>query len=147
MLGRLPLQALRHLRPKGGHGWPGGSFWSEGTQTGRNGYLFGETPPPAGQKRKWESWEFMTYSAFGTATLMAIFIVNGPDNSLQAWARPHAEKEIAEEDAIFAEYAADAALRDAKSAALRAAGKHPDRYYDAVMMRNEFDVLKAKHGA
>lgn len=60
MLRHAPLQALRHLRPKGGHGWPGGSFWSEGTQSGRNGYLFGETPPPPGHKRKWESWEFMT---------------------------------------------------------------------------------------
>lgn len=56
MLRRASLQALRHLRPKGG-GWPGGSFWSEGTQTGRNGYLFGETPPPNGHGRKWESWE------------------------------------------------------------------------------------------
>lgn len=61
MLGRAALQALRHLRPKGGHSpWPGGKFWSEGTQTGPNGYLFGETPPPPGHSRKWESWEFVT---------------------------------------------------------------------------------------
>jgi hypothetical protein len=60
MLGRATLQALRHLKPKGGHSWPGGSFWSEGTQAGRNGYPFGETPPPPGQKRKWESWELAT---------------------------------------------------------------------------------------
>jgi hypothetical protein len=60
MLKRASLQALRHLRPKGGHGWPGGSFWSEGTQSGRNGYPFGESPPPAGEARKWESWEFAT---------------------------------------------------------------------------------------
>jgi hypothetical protein len=60
MLKRASLQALRHLKRKGGDSWPGGSFWSEGTQTGRNGYAFGETPPPPGQNRKWESWELMT---------------------------------------------------------------------------------------
>merc|ERR1719473_1835138 len=33
-------------------------FWSEGTQEGpQPGYLFGESPPPPGQARKWESWE------------------------------------------------------------------------------------------
>jgi hypothetical protein len=148
-----------------------------------------------------------SYTTFGIATLMAIFIANGPDNSLQAWARPYAAKELEEEDAIFAAYAEvregdrkgdrrlgsaegsrlwcavvrcrredgwlssggvqqaiaccqlfspapplttppptcqDAALRDAKSAALRAFGKHPDRYYDGVMMRNEFNVLRNK---
>jgi len=54
MFGRLPLAALRSLRPRGGHGWPGGSFWSEGTQEGKNGLLFGET------HRKVESWELIT---------------------------------------------------------------------------------------
>jgi hypothetical protein len=42
----------------GGGGYPGGSFWSEGTQTGQNGFLFGEVIPP-GQTRKtlwWEPW-------------------------------------------------------------------------------------------
>ena len=38
-------------------GGPPGGFFSEGTQTGRNGYLFGETPPPPGQRRQWEGWE------------------------------------------------------------------------------------------
>jgi hypothetical protein len=60
MFRRLPLQLLRNFRQKGGDSWPGGSFWSEGTSTGRNGYLFGERPPPDGHSRKWESWEFMT---------------------------------------------------------------------------------------
>lgn len=57
LLRRVSTQFLRSQKQRGGHDWPGGSFWSEGTQTGRNGYLFGETPPPAGQSRKWESWE------------------------------------------------------------------------------------------
>ena len=58
LLRRAGQRLLAAPRCRGGHGWPGGSFWSEGTSTGRNGYLFGETPPPPGQKRKWESWEF-----------------------------------------------------------------------------------------
>jgi hypothetical protein len=49
------LRAPSGVRRMGG-GHPGG-YWSEGTQTGRNGYLFGESPPPPGQSRKWESWE------------------------------------------------------------------------------------------
>lgn len=58
-LTRLSAQVLRNsvARGGGGHGWPGGSFWSEGTQTGRNGFLFGELPPPPGQSRKWQWWE------------------------------------------------------------------------------------------
>jgi hypothetical protein len=37
---------------------------------------------------------------------MAFFIANGPDNTLQAWAKPIAEKELAEEDALFEAYTA-----------------------------------------
>jgi hypothetical protein len=107
--------------------------------------LFGETPPPAGQKRKWESWEFVFYTGFGISAIMTWLIVNGPDNSLQSWARPHALRELEEEDATFAAYAADESLQQEMAAKFRQLGKHSDRYYDAVMMRNEFEILKAKH--
>lgn len=40
----------------GGFPWKGG-FWSDGTQAKGDGFLFGETPPPKGQSRVWESWE------------------------------------------------------------------------------------------
>ena len=48
----------RQQRRRMGAGPPGG-FWAEGAQPEghRNGILFGETPPPPGQKRKWEDWE------------------------------------------------------------------------------------------
>eukprot|EP00192_Tetraselmis_astigmatica_P025699 CAMPEP_0117684852 /NCGR_PEP_ID=MMETSP0804-20121206/21373_1 /TAXON_ID=1074897 /ORGANISM="Tetraselmis astigmatica, Strain CCMP880" /LENGTH=69 /DNA_ID=CAMNT_0005495977 /DNA_START=44 /DNA_END=253 /DNA_ORIENTATION=+ len=42
--------------PVRGSGPPGG-FFGQGVQEGRNGFLYGETPPAAGQPRKWESWE------------------------------------------------------------------------------------------
>lgn len=144
---RATAHVLRNTHQRGGHGWPGGSFWADGTQTGRNGYLFGETPPPAGQKRKWESWEFIFYTGFGISAIMTWLIVNGPDNSLQAWARPYALKELEEEDEIFAKYAADESLQQDMAAKFRAVGKHQDRYYDAIMMRNEFEILKAKRNA
>lgn len=144
-LRRAGAQLLRNNIQRGGHGWPGGSFWAEGTQTGRNGYIFGETPPPPGQKRKWESWELIFYTGFGIAGLTAWLTLYGPDNSLQAWARPHALAELEEEDEKFAAYAADSSLQQEMADKFTAMGKHPDRYYDAVMMRNEFAILQAKH--
>ena len=46
---------MRTMRARGGG--PKGSFFDDGKQVGRNGYLFGESPPPPGQSRKMESWE------------------------------------------------------------------------------------------
>ena len=47
----VPCHAARYTEgPKGG-------FFSEGTQEKPDGILFGETPPPPGESRKWESWE------------------------------------------------------------------------------------------
>ena len=52
---RLPAAAGRNIVPKrGGSSEP---WWSEGTHRPR-GHLFGETPPPNGEARKWEMWEF-----------------------------------------------------------------------------------------
>ena len=47
-----------------------------------------------------------SYTSYGIGAIMAYFIVNGPDNTLQTWARPIAQKEVDEEDEIFAAYAA-----------------------------------------
>jgi hypothetical protein len=46
-----------------------------------------------------------SYTSLGIGAIMAWFIAHGPDNSLQAWARPIALEELREEDAIFAAYA------------------------------------------
>ena len=58
-LARSGLQALKSTPRRGGGAaeWPGGSFWSQGTQTGHNGFLFGEIPPAPGQKRARQWWE------------------------------------------------------------------------------------------
>ncbi len=102
-----------------------------------------------------QCWSFLThhfpharsYFGFGTAAIMCYLVANGPDTSLQAWARPYAAKELKEEDEIFARYESDPEYQKEVSEKLRAHGKAPDRYYDGVMMRHEFAVLKAKHAA
>lgn len=53
-LRRLSLASLRNLKTRAAG--PKGGFWGEGHNT-PGGNLFSESPPPAGQKRHWESWE------------------------------------------------------------------------------------------
>lgn len=88
LLARVRQSVLRTpsgVRRMGG-GHPGG-YWSEGTQTGRNGYLFGESPPPPGQSRKWESWEaiwcvpargFRSVDSAGRACVAFVFGAGSP---------------------------------------------------------------------
>eukprot|EP00775_Hariotina_reticulata_P004044 gene4044-4292_t len=85
------------------------------------------------------------YVGFGISAIMTVLILNGPDTSLQGWARKEALKELAEEDETFATYAADKTMQAEVADKLKGIGRHPDRYFDAVMMRNEFAILKAKH--
>jgi hypothetical protein len=68
-----------------------------------------------------------SYTGFGIAGLMAWITLNGPDNSLQAWAHGHALAELAEEDERFAAYAQDAGLQQEMAEKFKAMGKHPDR--------------------
>ena len=52
---RRSLGTLRNFRPRAEG--PKESYFAQGTRTDRNGFLFSETPLPAGESRKWESWE------------------------------------------------------------------------------------------
>lgn len=140
-LRRLSLNALRNLKPRGG-GWPGG-FWSEGTQTGRNGYLFGESPPPPGQNRKWETWELPWYLGWAASAGVCVTCCYGvPDTSLKSWAKPHALKEIEEEAEIFSKLFEDPQHASEIQQQMASQSKHADLYYDQILMRNEFAVLK-----
>lgn len=56
LLGRLRPTVLRNFRPKAGDSHASEPFLSAGKNQ-PTGYLFNETPPPPGQKRKLESWE------------------------------------------------------------------------------------------
>eukprot|EP00976_Prorocentrum_cordatum_P005659 112900-Prorocentrum_minimum.AAC.6 len=60
-LRKASLSAMRSVRGRGGGFWgnyPGGTFWSEGTQEASGaGRLFGESALPPGQTRVKEDWE------------------------------------------------------------------------------------------
>eukprot|EP00887_Chlorella_sp_A99_P007846 scaffold20.g7846.t1 len=90
LAGRLGV-VRRALRLRGG----GGSqkWFNEGVHE-PTGNLFGETPPPPGTKRVWESWEAPWYFTFGAATAMLTLGLSAkPDTSLSRWAdRQAAEK-------------------------------------------------------
>ena len=49
----------------------GGPFWSDGKQTGHNGYLFNETPPPPGESRVMEGWEMPWYASSSAGSPIA----------------------------------------------------------------------------
>ena len=77
----------------------GSSYFSEGTQTKRNGLLFGETPPLKGQKRIRESWELPYFVTFFSAGVILCVGLNGkPDTSLVGWAKEEARKRLEKEE-------------------------------------------------
>ncbi|KAH7104581.1 ESSS subunit of NADH:ubiquinone oxidoreductase-domain-containing protein [Auriculariales sp. MPI-PUGE-AT-0066] len=56
------------------------------------GYLFGEKPPPPGQKRKREGWETIYYwGMFGSLGTAAVLLYIKPDTSIQTWALQEAK--------------------------------------------------------
>ena len=68
--------ALRNFRPKSASSE--GSYFGEGARTDKNGLLFGETPPPPGQKRKWESWEAPWYVKHSERWIMSgLYLLSG----------------------------------------------------------------------
>lgn len=61
------------------------------------GYIFGEKPPPKGQKRVKEDWELIYYWGMGGGmALAAVMIYFKPDTSLEGWARKEAKTRMAE---------------------------------------------------
>ncbi|KAL4522456.1 hypothetical protein Ndes2526B_g03401 [Nannochloris sp. 'desiccata'] len=75
---------MRNMKIRGGG--EKSSFWAEG-KNDPQGLLFSESPLPAGQKRKWESWEAPWYFTFGAATaILALGLPARPDSSLVRWA-------------------------------------------------------------
>ena len=77
----------------------GGGYFSQGTQTGRNGVLFGETPPKEGQKRVRESWEAPYFiTAALTAGILYFGLNAKPNSSLVDWAKEEAKKRLDDDD-------------------------------------------------
>lgn len=99
-----PSSALRALRAPtirsrmsiGGsrHGSHGAPQWNEPT-----GYLFGEKPLPAGQKRQKEDWETIwMVGMFGSMAVAAIGLYYKPDTSVQSWALKEAKERLEARD-------------------------------------------------
>jgi len=76
-----------------------GGYFSQGTQTGRNGVLFGETPPREGQKRVRESWEAPYFiTAALTAGILYFGLNAKPNSSLVDWAKEEAKKRLDDDE-------------------------------------------------
>ncbi|KAI0963799.1 hypothetical protein AcW1_000773 [Taiwanofungus camphoratus] len=79
----LQLRAARSLpstRRYASHGH--GPQYNEPT-----GWLFGEKPPPPGQKRQREDWEIVWYvGMYGSMALATVLLYYKPDTSFQSWA-------------------------------------------------------------
>ncbi|ORX36785.1 ESSS subunit of NADH:ubiquinone oxidoreductase-domain-containing protein [Kockovaella imperatae] len=61
------------------------------------GWIFGERPPPPGQRRKKENWERLFH--WGMITPLVLLVAwkqLGPDTSMEPWARKEAEKRMSE---------------------------------------------------
>ncbi|QRV76308.1 hypothetical protein RhiJN_04323 [Ceratobasidium sp. AG-Ba] len=68
----------------------GGAHYNQPT-----GYLFGEKPPPAGQRRKREDWEFLWYTGmFGGMLFGGVLLYYKPDTSIQTWALREAKERM-----------------------------------------------------
>jgi hypothetical protein len=94
----LVRRVMQMQRVRGGHGG-GGSWFAPGTQEGPNGVLFGETPPPPGQKRKWEDWEAPYYITGVLTTLMlTVGLTAKPDTRIETWAHKQALERLAAEE-------------------------------------------------
>ncbi|GIL80358.1 hypothetical protein Vretimale_12137 [Volvox reticuliferus] len=141
---RAGAQLLRNPRVRGGGGeYPGGSFWSEGTQTGRNGFLFGELPPAPGQTRKALWWEPWWYIGYGGTALGIFFIYNA--KPLEAfdityWANPRAAKELDVEMRMLDKLNERPDLKERLVAVCKDLNLIEEEAYDLVLMRNEYKV-------
>jgi len=95
------FRKVNHHRLKRSYGGatPKGSYFSEGTQTKRNGLLFGETPPLPGTKRIRESWELPYFVTFLSAgVILCVGLNRKPDTSLVGWAKEEARKRLEKEE-------------------------------------------------
>ncbi|KAF5313196.1 hypothetical protein D9619_003233 [Psilocybe cf. subviscida] len=60
-----------------------------------SGWLFGEKPPPPGQKRVKESWEDIWYiGMFGSMAFVTVMLYYKPDTSIQTWALKEAKERM-----------------------------------------------------
>mmetsp|Transcript_7963 Transcript_7963/g.17078 ORF Transcript_7963/g.17078 Transcript_7963/m.17078 type:complete len:174 (+) Transcript_7963:274-795(+) len=148
--GRMGAQMLRNRQMRGGGAaeWPGGSFWSEGTQTGHNGFLFGEVPLKPGEVRKTQWWEPLWYLGYGGFFAGVYLIYHAkPLEALDIkyWAKPRAEKELETEMRMMDKLNSRPDLKEKLVGVAKELNMIEDEAYDLIFMRNEYKVLLGLH--
>lgn len=150
LLRRAGVQLLKHKNQRGGgaDGWPHGSFWSEGTQTGKNGFLFGEVPPPPGHSRQIQWWEpiwIPGYAAFFAGIYLIYHAKPLEALDISYWAKPRAEAELAVELRMLDKLQQRPDLHDKLKGVAKQLNLIEQETYDLVLMRNEYKVLMGLH--
>ncbi|THH02142.1 hypothetical protein EW026_g682 [Hermanssonia centrifuga] len=85
LLRALPLRAGSRRLQSSTRRYASGSHGPQYNEP--SGWLFGEKPPPPGQKRKREDWELIWYiGMYGSMAVAAIGLYYKPDTSIQTWA-------------------------------------------------------------
>ncbi|KAK0533732.1 hypothetical protein OC834_000827 [Tilletia horrida] len=75
----------------------GGSHYNQ-----PSGYLFGEKPPPKGQKREKEDWEnIWMYGMFGGMAFAGVVLLYRPDTTIQTATMGEAKKRLAESGEVW----------------------------------------------
>ncbi|GHJ89984.1 hypothetical protein NliqN6_6386 [Naganishia liquefaciens] len=86
-----PLRSAANTTARRGYASHGPSY------NAPSGYIFGEKPPPAGQKRVKEDWENIWYfGIFGGMAFAALILTYKPDTSIQGWAYNEAKRRMVE---------------------------------------------------
>lgn len=150
LLRRAGTQVLKNKHQRGGGGgdWPGGSFWSEGTQTGRNGFLFGEVPAAPGQSRNIQWWEpiwIPGYALFFAGVYMIYHAKPVEALDISYWAKPRAAQELAVEMRMLDKLQQRPDLHDRLKGVAKQLNLVEEETYDLVLMRNEYKVLMGLH--
>ncbi|KAG0708934.1 ESSS subunit of NADH:ubiquinone oxidoreductase-domain-containing protein [Suillus ampliporus] len=92
-----PTSSLRALQVRVPRRITGRRFASHGPPQFNepSGLLFGEKPPPLGQKRVKEEWENIWYvGMFGSMAMAAVLLYYKPDTSIQTWALREAKERM-----------------------------------------------------
>nr|7AR9_g Chain g, ESSS [Polytomella sp. Pringsheim 198.80]7ARD_g Chain g, ESSS [Polytomella sp. Pringsheim 198.80] len=149
-LRRIGAQALRNpvTRAGGASGHPNGSFWSEGTQVGLNGFKYGEIPLPNGQPRKKLWLENIWNIGYGGFFLGAFCLYYGapPGHVIPSqWATPKAKDEYAVDMKMIDKYNERPDLQARLSIVLKDLNMIEEEAYDLIMMRKDYKVLLGLH--
>ena len=86
-------------RVRGGHSEGAGRWTTPGHEARPKGYPLNRTPPPPGEKRKWEDWELPCYlTSFLTVVILGVGLNAKPDLTLETWAHQKALERLQQQE-------------------------------------------------